>query len=315
MAVSGERDVKICVLGAGSLGCAIGAALSESGNEVWLVTRSAAQVDAMNANGLTLLLPQGERRVPVRAALHCAGIGAVDLLIVLVKSFDTRSAIAGAGDVVAAHTAVLSLQNGLGNEDILAEAVGKARVLAGRTYVGGALVAPGRLISRIAGKQTTIGELDGSRSERVQAIAATFNTAGIATTVSANIIGTIWDKLLVNVATGALSGITRLAYGELYKVPEVKSVALAAVAEAMAVAKAAGVAIEYTTPEQPWLNAGAGLPAEFKASILQSIDKGSRTEIDVINGAVVAWGQRLGVPTPVNATLVGCIRGIEQGLT
>jgi 2-dehydropantoate 2-reductase len=176
-------------------------------------------------------------------------------------------------------------------------------------------VGPGRLISRVAGKQTTIGELDGSRSERVQAIAATFNTAGIATTVSANIMGTIWDKLLVNVATGALSGITRLAYGELYRVPEVKAVALAAVAEAMAVAKAAGIAIEYTTPEQPWINAGAGLPAEFKASILQSIDKGSRTEVDVINGAVVAWGQRLGVPTPVNATLVGCIKGIERGLT
>ena len=306
--------MRICVLGAGALGCAIGAALAEGGADVWLLNRSKAHVDAMNALGLTLVTPAGERRVRVQAATDAAAIGPVDIVIVLVKSFHTRDAIAGAKALIGERTVVLSLQNGLGHEDILAEAVGRNRVLAGKTYVGGVLLAPGRIISGTVGKQTYIGELDGSISARVKAIAAVFNGAGLATVVSDNILGTMWDKLLVNVATGALSGITRLSYGDLYAVPELKSTALAAVAEALAVARAAGVRLSFTEPVQAWDRAAEGLPTNFKASMLQSLEKGSITEVDFVNGAVVRWGQRMNVPTPVNAALVGCIKGIERAL-
>ena len=306
--------MRICVLGAGALGCAIGAALAEGGADVWLLNRSKAHVDAMNASGLTLVTPAGERRVRVQAATDAAAIGPVDIVIVLVKSFHTRDAIAGAKALIGGRTVVLSLQNGLGHEDILAEAVGGNRVLAGKTYVGGVLLAPGRIISGTVGKQTYIGELDGSISARVKAIAAVFNGAGLATVVSDNILGTMWDKLLVNVATGALSGITRLSYGDLYAVPELKSTALAAVAEALAVARAAGVRLSFTEPVQAWDRAAEGLPSNFKASMLQSLEKGSITEVDFVNGAVVRWGQRMNVPTPVNAALVGCIKGIERAL-
>jgi 2-dehydropantoate 2-reductase len=306
--------LKICVLGAGALGSAIGAALSEGGSDVWLVNRSPAHVEAMNARGLRLVTPQGERRVAVRAATDCSMIGVVDLVIVLVKSFHTRDAIAGALSIVGEHTAVLSLQNGLGHEDVLAEFVGRKRVLAGKTYVGGVLLAPGRIVSGTDGKETLIGELDGVRSERASAIAAEFNRAGLATTVSDNIVGTMWDKLLVNVATGALSAITRLPYGALDAVPEVKATAIAAVAEAMSVAGAAGVRLGFTDAEQPWVRAAEGLPPDFKASMLQSLEKGSVTEIDFVNGAVVDEGRRYGVPTPVNAALVGCVKGIERAM-
>ena len=306
--------MKICVLGAGALGCAFGAALSEAGSEVWLLNRSRAHVDAMNTAGLAVVDAAGERRVAVKAATQAAAVGPVDLVIVLVKSFDTLSAIRGAQALIGEHTLVLSLQNGLGHEDILGGAVGRHRVLAGKTYVGGVMLGPGRIISGTAGKPTYIGELDGSLSTRAQAVAAVFNGAGLATTVSDNILGTMWDKLLVNVATGALSGITRLAYGELYAVPELKGTAMAAVAEALAVARAAGIRLATTEPEQAWDRAAAGLPATFKASMLQSLEKGSITEIDFINGAVVRWGRRLNVPTPVNEALVACIKGIERAL-
>jgi 2-dehydropantoate 2-reductase len=98
-------------------------------------------------------------------------------------------------------------------------------------------------------------------------------------------------------------------------VPEVEATALAAVAEAMAVAKASGVQLTTTDPMQPWLKAAAGLPPEFKTSMLQSLEKGSVTEIDFINGAVVRLGQKYGIPTPVNQTLVACIKGIEATLS
>jgi 2-dehydropantoate 2-reductase len=303
--------MKICILGAGALGCAIGGVLTESGSEVHLINRSAEHVDAMNRNGLTLREAGTERTVRVRAATDCREIGLADLVIVLVKSFDTRKAIETAGSIISETTAILSLQNGLGNEEIIAEVAGKERVLGGRTYAGGVFLGPGKVISGTHGRHTVIGELDGTITARVTRIADEFNRAGLATTVSANIVGIMWDKLFVNVATGALSGITRLPYGGLYKVPEVMDCALAAVAEGIAVAKALGVKISIEDPAQAWFKASEGLPPDFKASMLQSLEKGSKTEIDFINGSVVRWGAKCHVPTPVNQALVAGIKGIE----
>jgi 2-dehydropantoate 2-reductase len=306
--------VKICFLGAGALGSAIGGVLTEAGNEVWLIDRGQAHVDAINAHGLRLRQDGVDRAIPARARTSVDGIGAADLVVVLVKSFHTRGAIEGAGALVGPETVVMSLQNGLGHEEILAEVVGREKVLAGKTYVGGVLLAPGHAIAGVRGKLTLIGELDGRVTQRARRIADTFTRAGLETTVSENIMGTMWDKLLVNVATGALCAITRLPYGQLYALPEIEACAIAAVAEAMAVAAANGIRLSIATPRDAWTLAAEGMPAEFKTSMLQSLEKGSATEVDFINGSVVRWGERSGVPTPVNRTLVACLKGIERGL-
>jgi 2-dehydropantoate 2-reductase len=183
--------------------------------------------------------------------------------------------------------------------------------MAGKTYAGGVLLGPGRVIAGTKDKWTYIGELDGRITARASRIAETFTRAGLPTEVSANIMGTMWDKLLINVATGALAGITRLPYGGLYGVPEVKECALAAIAEGIAVAKALGVELTSDKPEDAWNLAAEGLPKEFKTSMLQSIEKGAPTEVDFINGSVVRGGERTKVPTPVNKVLVACIKGIE----
>jgi 2-dehydropantoate 2-reductase len=255
-----------------------------------------------------------DRNIRVFAATDCSKIGEVDLLVILVKSFHTREAIEAAMPAVGKTTIVMSLQNGLGHEDILGEVAGNDRVIAGKTYVGGLLLGPGHIIAGVKGKQTVIGELDGSISARALAIADEFNRAGIAVTVSPNIKGAMWDKLLVNVATGALSGITRLTYGELYRVPAIEQSAVAAVREAMAVANAGGISLSIRDPKEAWVLASEGLPPEFKASMLQSLEKNSITEIDFINGAVVRAGKVHRVPTPVNETLVACIKGIERSI-
>ena len=272
----------------------------------------------MNRHGLKVRENGVDRFVKVHAASTCTGVdltsGAIELIIVLVKSFHTKEAIESAKHILSRETLVLSLQNGLGHEDILSEIVGEERVLAGKTYAGGVLLGAGHIISGTKAKETHIGELNGSKSSRVNRIAEVFNQAGLITYVSENIMGTIWDKLLVNVATGALSGITRLPYGELYRLTEVETCAIAAVAEAMAVAKVKGIKLSVTDPKQPWVKAASGLPYEFKASMLQSLEKRSITEIDFVNGAVVRLGGLLGVPTPVNQTLLACMKGIERGL-
>lgn len=306
--------MRICILGAGALGSAIGGTLAECGHDVTLINRNRAHVEAIVQFGLKLRTRGVDRFVRVRAATDTSTMRPVDLIIVLVKSHDTEVAMRAARNIVDEETLVMSLQNGLGQEDVLADVVGKARVLAGKTYVGGVMLAPGHVIAGVEGKETIIGELDGRISPRVLAIADAFRGAALETIVSDNIRGAMWDKLFVNVATGALAGITKLTYGDLYAVPEIEATAMAAVAEALAVARTAGIRVETVDPRAPWVKASSGLPPEFRTSMLQSLDKGAITEIDFINGAVVREGARQGVPTPVNATLVACIKGIERAL-
>ena len=304
--------MRIGIIGAGALGSVIGGSLAEAGNDVLLVNRNRAHVDAINRDGLTVRTDGKDRAVAVRAAVPAEVGDPADLVIVLVKSFHTAEAVREAIGLVGPDTTVLSLQNGLGHEDILIDLVGRDRVIAGKTYVGGIMFGPGHVIAGVDGKETIIGELDGRITPRIEHIAATFEAAGMKLVVSRNIMGAMWDKLLVNIATGALSGITRLAYGGLYAVPELEVTATAAVAEAIAVAKASGIELETVHPHEAWVKAGSGLPPEFKASMLQSLEKGSVTEVDFINGAVVRAGAKAGVPTPVNATLVACVKGIER---
>ncbi|MBU6497578.1 MAG: ketopantoate reductase family protein [Rhodospirillales bacterium] len=308
--------MKICFMGAGALGSTIGGGLASGGADVCLIDPFQAHVDAINADGLRMLEAGAERRVKITACTRAADAGVVaDLVIILVKSYHTRDAIRAAAPIVGPGTVVMSLQNGLGHEDILAEEVGRERVMAGKTYVGGVLLAPGHVRSGVTGKETIIGELDGTRSARARMIADTFNAAGILTHLSDNIMGTMWDKLFINVAGGGLTAITGLTYGGLYAVPALEDIALAAIAEGIAVARAAEVRISITDPRVAWTMAAAGLPPEFKTSMLQSLQAGGATEVDYIHGSVVRWGARLGVPTPVNSTIVACVKGIEFART
>jgi len=301
------------MLGAGALGSAIGGTLAAGGSDVTLVDRYDAHVDAINRSGLRMQVGDSERVVRVTAVTDARALSTMDLVIVLVKSYDTRGAIeAAAPSIVGPDTVVMSLQNGMGHEDILADVVGRDHLMAGKTYVGGVFLSPGNVIAGTQRKETIIGELDGRISDRARAIAAEFERADLPTIISDNIAATIWDKLLINVATGAVAAITRLTYGDLYRVPEIEATAIAAVAEAMAVARAEGITLSFVDPCDPWVKASAGLPAAFKTSMLQSLEKGTLTEIDFINGAVVRAGAKAGVPTPVNSTLVACIKGIER---
>jgi 2-dehydropantoate 2-reductase len=312
------KPLKIAILGAGSLGCVLGGVLTEAGHDVWLINRGLATVATLNTQGLTLRAQGIDRRIKVKAVTECSAVDVadapLDLLIVLVKSFHTDTAMQAAVGLVGPHTTVLSLQNGVGHEAMIGRIVGADRVIAGKTYVGGHVIEPALVVDGSLGKETVIGEPSGGQSPRTERIAAAFTAAGLRTTVSANIQTTVWDKLLANAATGAVSAIAGLSYGPLYEQTLLADTAIAAVAEGMAVAKAAGIAITDSNPREPWLKAGAGLPRGFKTSMLQSLEKGSITEIDFINGAIVDLGKQLGVPTPVNATLVACVKAIESKL-
>lgn len=308
--------MKICMLGTGSLGSTIGGTLAQGGSEVYFVDQWKEHIDKINENGLKMTDEKEDWYVKVDAITSAEGMGPVDLVIVLVKSFATKEAVSQLKEtnVIGENTLVMSLQNGLGNEETIAEVVGEANVISGKTYVGGRLLSPGYVSAGVKGKYTYIGELTGEITDRIQAVCDEFNKAGLLCEVSDNIKGLIWDKLLINVAAGALCGITRLPYGPLYEEEYIKETAVAAIQEGIDVAKAAGVKLKSEDPEYPWYAASEGLPETFKTSILQSLELKRPTEIDFINGSVVEWGKKFGIPTPVNRTLVTCVKGIEKFL-
>lgn len=308
--------MKICMLGTGSLGSTIGGTLAQGGSEVYFVDQWKEHIDKINENGLKMTDEKEDWYVKVDARTSAEGMGPVDLVIVLVKSFATKEAVSQLKEtnVIGENTLVMSLQNGLGNEETIAEVVGEANVISGKTYVGGRLLSPGYVSAGVKGKYTYIGELTGEITDRIQAVCDEFNKAGLLCEVSDNIKGLIWDKLLINVAAGALCGITRLPYGPLYEEEYIKETAVAAIQKGIDVAKAAGVKLKSEDPEYPWYAASEGLPETFKTSILQSLELKRPTEIDFINGSVVEWGKKFGIPTPVNRTLVTCVKGIEKFL-
>ena len=301
-------------MGAGSLGSVIGGTLGRSDHEVTLVSRNAAHVAAIRQSGLTLVDDRGSTRIRLAAVTSVEGLSPPDLLIVLVKSFDTRAALESAARLIGDDTLILTLQNGVGCEEIIAAVAGRTRLVAGRTFIGGRMTGPGVVECGIEGRPTVLGELDGRRTGRLQALADAFDAAGMPVEISTDIVAMMWEKLFVNVATGAWSALTGLPYGELSIHPDVGRMAVATVAEAMAVAQALGVGVTTRDPEVPWRRAWEGLPYGFKASMLQSIEKGSRTEVDVMHGAVTAGGRRTGVPTPVNDALLAAIHGLERRL-
>lgn len=303
--------MKICFIGAGALGSSLGGTLAFHGLDVTLIDQYQAHVDKINSNGLNLKEGDEIRNVKIKAASSTQGLPVMDLIIVLVKSFGTKKAIQDALPMIGEHTLVMSLQNGLGNEEAIMEVVGSERVIGGKTYAGGVFLGPGEVIAGTINKLTVIGEMDGRVTERIKNVAEILTAHGLMTQISENIVGMIWDKLLINAATGAVSAITRLPYGGLYNVQEVKEVALEAVAEGIAVAKAKGVELSVEDPAAIWYKAAAGLPYRFKASMLQSIEAGKPTEVDFINGQILYHGERLGIQTPVNKTLVAMVKGYE----
>jgi len=293
--------MKIAVLGAGAMGSLFGGLLAETGNDVTLVDVRNETVEAINASGLRLEGKSGETRtVPVRATTNPADIGRVDLVIVFVKSYDTEVAIHSAEPTIKGNTLVLTLQNGWGN----------AARIAGLTYHSATVLGPGRI--QHAGRgSTVVGELIGQTGNRLGQVVDVLNAAGFETTPTANIVQEIWSKLAMNVCTLPTSALLKTFAGQLLDHQGALDLMRAILRETVAVANAQGMAL---SEEERW-EAITGLlkrSSGAKPSMLQDVEKRRRTEIDVINGAVVADGKRLGIPTPYNDAMVWLIRSLEE---
>ena len=305
---------KVAVLGAGAMGCLFGGELAEHGLDVTLVDVWREHVDAINRDGLRVVGHRGERRISVPATIDAASCGPVDVVLVHCKAASTVAAVSAARNagLFNGGTVAISFQNGLGNEETIAGVIGAERVLGGVTAQGASVEGPG-CIHSYADLPSQIGEMSGGVSERASAIAAAFSDHGLETVASAEIRYDMWKKLMVNVSVSAMSGITNLTISEAVAIPELKAMCYGAVAEAVPVANAAGVALTHDESRKILdLISGPGGTGANKSSLCVDILNRRPTEVDVINGAVVARGFRYGIDTPINATLVALVKGIES---
>lgn len=299
--------MKIVILGSGAMGSLYGGMLAEAGFDVMLTDIWKEHIDAVNTSGLSIEGIRGDRIVrSIRGVTRPEDAGKADLVIVFVKATATEEAMKGAMCLLGPETVVLTLQNGLGNVEKLSGTVGSSRVIAGITGHGCTLLGPGRI--KHAGQgDTVIGEQGGEMSERLREIGAALEKAGFSVKYSNNVLGLIWGKLFANIAINALTAITGLKNGRLLDFPETTRLMELAVREAMNVAAKKGIVLEMDDPVGHARKV-AELTAGNRSSMLQDISAGRQTEIDVINGAIVQEGERLGIPTPVNMVLASLVR-------
>ena len=305
---------KVAVLGAGAMGSLFGSQLAEGGLDVTLIDIWREHVDAINGGGLRVVGHRGEHRVKVTATTDPASCGAADVVLVQCKAASTPAAVRNALDAGLFHddSVAISFQNGLGNEEMIAEVIGAERVLGGVTAQGASIEGPG-CIHSYADLPSQIGQMEGEVSERATAIASVFSEHGLETTPSRHIRHDIWKKLMVNVGVSAMSGITNRTIGAAIAIPWLRRMCYGAVAEAVPVAQADGVPMSHEESREVLdLVTGPGGTGGNKSSLCVDILNRRPTEIDVINGAVVARGERYGIETPINATLVALVKGIES---
>jgi 2-dehydropantoate 2-reductase len=293
--------VEIAVMGAGAVGCYYGGMLARAGHGVTLIGR-AQHVDAIRAGGLRLETRDFDGRIALAASTEPAAAAGARLVLCCVKSSDTETAGALLAPHLAPDAVVLSLQNGVDNAPRL-EATLARRVIATVVYVGTEMAGPGHV--RHHGR----GELVLGAAPESGEVASVLSAAGIPASVSPDVVGELWAKLILNCAYNALSAITRLPYGVLRQQPGVEGVMRDVVAECLAVARACGVNV----PGDPWEaveRIARSVPQQY-SSTAQDVMRGKPSEIDHLNGFVVREGARLGVATPVNRVLHTAVRGIE----
>jgi 2-dehydropantoate 2-reductase len=301
--------MKTVIMGAGAMGGLFGGLLAFSGEEVWLVDVQKEQVDVINSVGLTLEEGDKLQIIGVNATRDVASIGKADLVLFFVKTYHTEQAVSDALALEKEDTIFLTLQNGLGNEEVLCKRIDPKKVMLGVTGQGATFLGPGHV--RHAGRgKTFIGELDHGVSDRAMHVARMFGEAGIDTEVSVNIHDLIWDKLLVNVGINALTALTELKNGQLLDYPETLRIMEALVSEAAEVARRKGIRIEGNPIER--VKSVAEATRGNRSSMGQDIDFRRKTEIDAINGAVVREAKRLGLPVPCNEVVTDLIKTIER---
>lgn len=297
-----EQAMKTAIVGAGAVGCFYGGMLARAGREVVLIGR-AAHVEAIRSGGLRMQTLSFDEQVPVSASTDAAAVAGAKLVLCCVKSNDTLQAAKDMAPHLAPDTIVLSLQNGYDNAERLQQSLGRP-VYPALVYVATEMAGPGHLRHHGRG-ELVIGQFPGSSG-----VVAEFARAGVPVSVSDNVAGQLWAKLMINCAYNGLSAITQMPYGRIVVGEGIRAVIDDIVNECLAVAKADGVKVQDDI--RTAVDGIAQSMATQISSTAHDVARGRRSEIDYINGYVVRRGEIHGIRTPVNRTIHALVRLLEQ---
>ena len=315
--------MRIAILGAGATGGFLGAKLAKSGAEVVLIARG-PHLQAMREAGLRLTEADGEMTVPVEATDDLAAIRNSDFVFVTLKAHSMPAMAAGIAANLGDKTAVVSAQNGIpwwyfqrhGGEldgihletvdpgGVIGRTIDPERVIGCIVYAATSVVGPG-IVQHVEGERFSLGELDGSQTERIVALAGLLTGAGLKAPVQPRIRQELWVKLMGNAVFNPLSALTRASLGAMAESPVLAPVVRAAMEEVDAVASRLGITMPVSIDQRI---RGAGRVGNHKTSMLQDLESGRPMEIDAITGSVVELAGRLGVPVPHLETIYASVK-------
>ena len=301
--------MRVCIVGCGAVGSLFAANLATLEDvEVWAYDLAQPHVDAINRDGLRLT-GAGEVLGHPQATSDASVLPQCDFGIVATKAMHTDSAIAATAHAFAGGC-VATVQNGIGNEEVLARHV--ERVIRGTTFPAGKITAPGVVQWDVKG-DTTIGPFEDKPApfDEVERLAEACTRAGMPTKAVADSRGPQWRKVIFNAATNPLGALTGLTHGRLCERPDLRALASRLVDEGKAVASAQGIELDADPEELIDYAARPDVAYAHKASMLQDVEARRQTEVDYLNGGIAGFGQRLGVPTPAHESIWALVKGVE----
>jgi len=304
--------MRIAVVGAGGTGGYFGGLLARAGDDVTFIARG-AHLEALRARGLTLESSlAGTFTVPVQATDDPRGVGPVDLILFCVKTYDTDAAAASVRPLIQPETTLLSLQNGVDNEERIARLSGHPSGMGAVAYVVSAIKSPG-LVAQTAGPgKIVLGELGGGKSERTERLRDALQRAGIAAEVHPDIRAVLWQKFLFICAFSGVTALTRLPIGTVLADPATRALFRGTSEEVEAIARAIGIGLPDDCVEQALATASAVEPWG-RGSLYGDLAGGRRLELEGLNGEVVRRGGELGIETPLNFAIYAALRPYVDG--
>jgi 2-dehydropantoate 2-reductase len=304
--------MKISIIGAGAMGSLFGGKLASASNDVILYDINKEHVAAINSSGLKIeTLADGKTETVYPAATaDPEDLKGSDVFIVFVKSTATEIVASTFKSFAGPDTIVITLQNGLGNEDILKKHFGASNTAAGVTSQGATFAGPGNI--KHAGNGPTHLCMSDKNNNKLRPFIAELQKAGFEADVEENIESLVWSKLIVNVGINGLTALTGLKNGQLLDYSETKELMKDMVLEAVEVAEALGIKLTFDNPLETVYSV-AEKTGLNRSSMLQDFDRGSATEIDFINNAIVREGEKAGIAVPVNKTIAALVKTIDSG--
>jgi 2-dehydropantoate 2-reductase len=303
--------MRIAVMGSGGVGGYFGGRLLAAGEEVWFIARG-VHLQALRTRGLSILSPNGDIAIASPNATDTPdAVGFVDVVLFTVKMYDVEDAATAIRPLLGPSTVVVTLQNGVEAVDLVSRAVGRAHVAGGVAYVAAVISEPG-VIKHTALDNLIFGELDGSRTSRLERLRDACLAAGVQARVSDQIEMDLWSKFSRLSVFSGMTAVTRSPIGILRADPDLLAMLKQACEETMAVGRARGVPLPGLLMDDI-VNMVHGLPPGAKSSMLEDLERGKRLELPWLSGAVVRLGEAAGVPTPIHRFITTVLKPFVDG--